>query len=144
MGNLAQNIRKEFGPGDCTISAFDREVTGWKSVSYNSTQAATLNKTGNNRATSYSMGDITDTFQIELYMSQVREWEKVAKDRHGRADLLLLEPVSLAVNYVNDDLAETTDVITFKILSQGREIATGSDGLAYQLETLVLGIEYDV
>lgn len=143
MGNPAQNIRKEFGPGDCTISAFDREVANFKTVSYNSTQSATLNKTGNNRATSYSVGDINDVFQIELYMSQIREWELIAKERHGRADLLLLEPVSMAVNYVNDDLQEVTDIITFKILSQGRQVATGSEGLAYQLETLCLGIEYD-
>jgi len=143
MGNNAQNTRMEFGPGDATISAYGREVTNFKSVSYDSKQDATLNVTGNNKSTSFSMGPIKDDFKIELYMSQLRDWEKQAKSETGNSSILGRKVV-LSVNYFNQDLEETTDVITSVIKSQGRKVTSGSDGLAYELETLTLGIDYDV
>jgi hypothetical protein len=142
MPSDTQNMRMEFSSGDATLSAYGREVTGFKKVGYNSKQKAVVNKTGNNKSTSYSFGDVDDEFKIELYMTQLRDWELQAKQETGSSSLLKRKVV-LSVTYFNEELEETTDVITFVILSQGRAVEGGADGLAYELETLCLGIEFD-
>lgn len=134
--------RREFSPGDCVISAFGKELEGWKKVSYKSELEGTINKSGNNRNTSHSLGDQKDEFTIELYQSAIREWEKQRKLQTGKASILGMQ-VALAVNYSNDEMEEVTDIIHFTILSQGREVAGGSEGLAFELKTLCLDIQFD-
>ena len=135
---------KEFNSNDATVAASGKEVENWKKISYNEKQEGVLNYAGNNKANSYSVGKIQPECKIELYMSAIRELEKSAKETTGSTSLLGLPPLQWAVTYTNDDLEEVTDVIHFKIISQGREINGGADGLAYELETLCLGIDYAV
>jgi histidinol phosphatase-like PHP family hydrolase len=134
-------VPKNFSSSDATLAAFGQEVTGFKKVSYMSKQEGTLNHSGNNKATSYSLGKETPEVKLELYMNQIREWEKIRKEQTGNSNLKGME-VSLAVTYANEDLEEVTDTIDFIILSQGREVGGGAEGLAYELETLCLGIQF--
>lgn len=140
---MANDKQLEFSPNDATIAEAGKEINRWKKVTYSKKQEAVLNHSGNNEATSYSKGKITPEFKFEVYMSQMREWEKDQKAVKGNSDLVGVKK-SIAVSYANEDLEECTDTITFVILSQGREVGGGAEGLAYELETLCLGISYGV
>ncbi|MCZ2140608.1 MAG: hypothetical protein LC096_04375 [Bacteroidia bacterium] len=140
--NSGNTTFKEFSPGDATVALFGQECTGWKIIAYGTKQNATINKSGNNKGTSYSMGDEEDTCTLELYMSEIRKLEKRRKNETGEANIRGLK-IPVSVNYFNDEQEEVTDNIFLVVLSQGREVATGADGLAKELETLCLGIEYD-
>lgn len=140
---MANDKQLEFSAGDATIAEAGKEIERWKKVSYSKKQEGNLNYSGNNKATSYSLGKETPEFKWEVYMSQIREWEKQEKSATGKTSLLGVKK-TIAVTYANDDLEECTDAITFVILSHGREVGGGADGLAYELETLCLGIEYGV
>jgi len=135
-------MQKEFSSGDATIAAFGQEVTGWKKVSYSHKMEVAKNYSGNNKATSYSTGKEESECKIELYMSQIRVWEKIRKEQTGNANLLGMV-VPIAITYANDDLEEVTDVVTFVIKSQGREAGGGADGLVHDFETECLGIQFD-
>jgi hypothetical protein len=139
-----QTTRKEFGPNDATMSVFGKVVDRFKKISYGTKAEATKNYSGNNKLTSYSMGKEEEECTLEVYVSQIIEWQKEAKARKGKTNLTLLDPLPIAMTYINDDNDEQTDIITIKILSNGREVAGGSEGLSRELETLCLGIEYDV
>lgn len=138
------SLRKEFSSGDATCAAFGKEVTGFKKVTYTDKQAAVKNRAGNNKLHSYSLGDVEEEATLEVYMSQCREWEKHAEATTGSPLLRNLPPFPYAVTYLNEDLEEVTDVLTIKILGQGRSIDGGPDGLATELPLLCLGIEYGI
>lgn len=140
--NTGSTSFREFSPGDATIAAFGQELVGWKHIKYESKRNSAINKTGNNKGTSYSMGDDEDTCTLEMYMSEIRKWEKRQKTNTGNSSILGMK-VQLAVTYFNEDLEEVTDSIYLVITGQGREVQSGSDGLAYELQTLCLGIDYD-
>lgn len=140
---MATDKQLEFSPNDATIAEEGKELERWKKITYATKQEGVLNHSGNNKATSFSLGKKTPEFKFEVNMSQMREWEKQQRAATGSGDLCGVKK-TIAVTYANDDLEECTDVITFVILSQGREVAGGTDGLAYELETLCLGIEYGV
>lgn len=132
---------KEFSSGDATAAAFGQEVS-FKKISYGHKVDVAKNFTGNNKATSYSVGKEDADCKVEVYMSQMRVWEKMRKEQTGSAKLLGMK-VTMAVTFLNDDLGEVTDIIEFIIKSQGREIGGGAEGLAYELETECLGINID-
>lgn len=140
---MSQTIFREFAAGDASIAAFGQEVEKYKKVSYSKKVEGTLNHSGNNAATSWSLGKKTQDCKIEVYMSQMRIWEKIRKEQTGSSDILGMV-VEMAVTYSNEDLEETTDTVSFVILSQGRAIEGGADGLAYELETLCLDVNIDV
>lgn len=140
---MANDKQLEFSPNDATIAEAGRELERWKKVTYAKKQEGTLNFSGNNEATSYSLGKKTLEFKFEVFMSQMRDWENQQRAISGNSELLGVKK-TIAVSYANDDLEVCTDVITFVILSQGREVGGGTDGLAYELETLCLGIDHGV
>lgn len=134
-------MRKEFSPGDATLSAFGQVVEDWTKISYSYDDEAVKNYTGNNKLTSYSLGKENEEATLEVFMSQCRVWEKRALSSKGTAKLSALDPFPIAINYFNDDLEEVTDVITVKILGTGRTVEGGADGLKCELKLLCLGIE---
>lgn len=140
---MSQTLFREFAAGDASVAAFGQEVEKYKKLAYSKKIEGTLNHSGNNSATSYSLGKKTQECKIEVYMSQLRIWEGIRKEQTGSSDITGMT-VELAVTYANDDLEETTDTVSFVILSQGRAIEGGADGLVYELETLCLGVEIDV
>lgn len=131
-------------PEDATLSAFGQEVTGWKKFTYSKKLKGQRNKSGNNKATSYSVGDEELECTLELMHSQQIIWQNIAKATTGVADLTKLGAFPVAALYVNEENELTTDIVTIKILSDGRNAEGGIDELSYSPEILCLDIKLGV
>ncbi len=133
--------KREFSAGDALVAVEGKEIE-FKKISYSSKQEINVNKSGNNKATSYSTGDVTDECSLEVPMSQLRAWEQQRKQETSKANLLGWK-IPIAVTYTNEEFAEVTDIIWVVFKSQGREVGGGADGLGYTCDTTCLGIEFD-
>lgn len=136
------SVRKEFSSSDATLSAFAKVVEGFTKFSYRKSLEATKNLSGNNKLTSYSLGKEDEEASIEMYMTQLREWEKEAVSQKGVNDVTKLPPFAIACTHFNEDLEEVTDIVTVKITGFGRTIEGGADGSKQELQLLCLGIEF--
>lgn len=134
--------KKEFSSGDATVAAFGQEIE-FKKISYSKKQEMNTNHTGNNKATSWSTGKEECECKLEVFMSQKRLWEQMQKKATGKANLIGLQ-VPLAITYLNEDLGECTDIVNVVLKNQGREVAGGADGLAFEFDTLCLDVQFDV
>jgi hypothetical protein len=127
---------KAFDSGDVTVAFDGILVDDMKEITYASEQEHQLNHALGNRAKSWSMGKVTHTCSITLYMCAV-----VAIEKASAGNLLSRKPFLLTVTYVNADNLIVTDTILAKFQSQGREV-TGEMGLAKQFDLFVIDIIY--
>ncbi len=137
-------MKRSFSSSDAKIGYNGREIVEFKKISYSCKDNVALNKTGNNRSTSFSIGDEELTCSLELYMSELNLLEKEAKEKTGSSKLSGLGEISFAVTFLNKDNDEVTDIVNFVITSNGREIAGGSEGLAYAVDCTATGVYLNV
>jgi len=135
MATIRKN-GKAYDSGDVVI-VFDGEVIDEvKEISYSTEQEHQVNHSLSNKATSWSMGKITNKATITLYMPAIVKIEKKAG-----GDLLKKAPFDIQVTYVNDYNEIVNDKITAKFQSQGRDV-TGEMGLSKQFELFAIDIAY--
>jgi len=135
MATIRKN-GKAYDSGDVQI-VFDGEIIDEvKEISYSTEQEHQLNHSLANKATSWSMGKITNKATITLYMPAI-----VALEKKAGGDLLKKSPFDIQVTYVSEDNDIVNDKITAKFQSQGRDV-TGEMGLSKQFELFVLDIAY--
>ena len=137
-------MKRSFSSSDAKVAYNGREIQGFKKISYSYKENVAINKTGNNKSTSWSMGDEEITASVELYMDEIVLLEREAKAKSGSSRLSGLGEIIFAINYVNPDNEEVTDLLGFVINGNGREVGGSADGLAYALEitptTLTMGV----
>lgn len=136
QGTTVRKNGKAYDSGDVEVSILGAVESEVKEITYTTEQEHQVNHSLANRATSWSMGKITDTASITLYMATV-----VALERLCGGDLLSLKPFDINVTFANEYNDIVNDTITCKFKSQGREV-TGDMGLTKQFELFVLGIKY--
>lgn len=143
MGQAIVNInKKQYTGADVSFDLFGYREDEVKEASYDYERKHNYNESLKG-ISSYSVGGITNMkFSLTLYMTAVHRIEKLAKNS-GQPDITLLKPFKVAINYLNDDLEEKTDIVTAKFQSMGRTI-TGEGGLAQQFEMFVTGIALNV
>ena len=134
--SLIRKNGKAYDSGDVVVSIIGRIESEVKEITYSTEQEHQLNHSLNNRASSWSMGKITHTASVTLYMAAV-----VALEKKCNGDLLSLKPFDINVTFTNEYNEVVNDTLTVKFKSQGREV-TGEMGLSKQFELFVIDIKY--
>lgn len=134
MAQIRKN-GKAYDSGDVIIT-IDGLMFDAKEITYGSEQEHQVNHGLANKAASWSMGKITHTASLTLYMA-----DSVAIERNTSGDLMKKRPFDIQVTYVNDYNEIVNDTLTVKFQSQGREV-TGEMGLVKQYDLFVLDIQY--
>lgn len=129
---------KSYDSGDVKIAMFgslEYEVT---EITYGTEQQHQPNfALGSNKASSWSMGQITNTGTMTLRLKSASAIEKAAG-----GDLLKIKPFDINVSFVNEESDIINDTITAKFQSQGREVGGDMD-LKKQYTLFVLDIQYN-
>lgn len=128
---------KAYDSADVVITQLGAVESEVLNCTYSTDQEHKVNHSLSAEATSWSMGKITREGKITLYMNAVRKLEKLAG-----GNLLKLAPFDTNVTFVNEFNDIINDTITWKFMSQGRDI-NGEMGLAQEFTMFVLGVEYN-
>lgn len=126
------------------LGSIDYEVT---KLEYNTKQAHKANYSmGSNKASSYSMGKISNDCKLGLRLKSVSEIEKAAKAAGLGGSLLKIKPFDIIVVFVDDENEIITDVIKCKFQEQGRTMDAEGDGevSTKEFEMFTLDIDYNI
>lgn len=126
---------KAYDGCDVVVTALGNQLDGVSAIEYGSSQEHQHNYSlGSRRPTSFSMGKISHTGSITMYMHQI-----VALEKAAGGSLLNIKPFDINVTFIDEYNAIVNDTVVAKFASEGREVNTEM-GLAKQLELFVLDI----
>lgn len=137
MANITRN-GKAYDSADVQVFIEGIEFFEVIDLKYSNAQEHQLNHSLAAIGTSYSLGKITPTASITLWMKDSVKLEKL-----GNGSLLNLRPLSYQVTYTNEDNEIISDRVIAKFQDEGREV-TGDMGLkrTYDLFALSVDLNY--